>query len=177
MYTCAELVPKCKQREKREDCCILNGGAISNFRRFIFPTILSVVNMKPIVSCFRHFKPTFYIFDNFWKFSEFKFSLLYKKTIIKFTWFILHIKIRGLNEIFSYKTDFTANLHFSRRFFWGIKHKNLFFFRFFSPKGPPVGFWKLWSKMRNYTKVSGKKQKQIWNQWAKLFHLPPVNVF
>ena len=51
------------------------------------------------------------------------------------------------------------------------------FFRFFSPKGTPFGFWKLWSKMRNYTKVSGKKQKQIWNQWAKLFHLPPVNVF
>ena len=92
--------------------------------------------MKPIVSCFRHFKPMFYIFDNFWKFSEFKFSLLYKKTIIKFTWFILHIKIRGLNEIFSYKTDFTANLHFSRGFFWGIKHKNLFF----SPKGPPFDF-------------------------------------
>ena len=30
--------------------------------------------------------------------------------------------------------------------------------------------------MRNHTKVPGKKQKQIWNQWAKLFHLPPVMI-
>ena len=170
MYTCAELVPKCKQREKREDCCILNGGAISNFWRFIFPTILSVVNMKPIVSCFRHFKfPTFHIFDNFWKFSEFKFSLLYKKTIIKFTWFILHIKIRGLNEIFSYKTDFTANLHFSRGFFWGIKHKNLFF----STKGPPFDFSEFQNGILPKRGSLQKKGKLFWIQHRIVYHLPP----
>ena len=41
------------------------------------------------------------------------------------------------NQLFS-KNDFTFNLHFSRRFFWGINDKNLFFLRFFSSKGPSL---------------------------------------
>ena len=40
-----------------------------------------------------------------------------------FRYFLVH---NSQKSIFL-KTDFTANLHFSRRFFWGIKQKNLFF--------------------------------------------------
>ena len=88
----------------------------------------------------------------------------------------LYFKVHNFPKI----NIFKFHIHFQPTFFKAVllryQTQKSIFFRFFSPKGPPFGFWKLWSKMRNYTKVSGKKQKQIWNQWAKLFHLPPVDM-
>ena len=51
-------------------------------------------------------------------------------------WKFWFLSVTSQKSIFS-NTNFSANLHFLRRFVWGIKHKNRFFFQIFSPKGPP----------------------------------------
>ena len=82
--------------------------------------------------------------------------------MLNFWYFLFH----NFHKYIFTKTDFTVNLHYSRWFFWGIKHKNLFFQIFFIQGSPPLVFeifvWK-WEinhkcqeKNKNRSEISGQ---------------------
>ena len=73
------------------------------------------------------------------------------------------------------KTDFTFNLHFSRRFFWGIKHENLFFHISFT-KGSSLWFFRTLKRKLEKSREFAEKRQTVLSSGPNCLSFAPVAV-